>query len=170
MGQYITLIFADEKIEIDNKIPHFYENGHLIIPYINEIRFAVEELQKICKEGMTLDEIFDFYIIKKFSVNEDEKIDVLEKYKELYTDLDDLENIYLIEFLKRLNLPDFMVLSYDDLAGDYFLNFENFIYKNSDPNYNKLKIRMDKPYLYSYYGCKIHCLKEMEARRNNFNV
>ncbi|KIC00671.1 hypothetical protein OA88_18125 [Flavobacterium sp. JRM] len=166
MGQYITIIYTDEKFEIDNKIPHFCENGHLIIPYNNEIRYAVEELQKIGKEGMTLDELFNLYIDTEYILNED-KNSFLEEYKGLNTDLDDLEDIALVEFLKLLNLPDFTVLSYDDLVGDYILNFENFIYKNSDREFNRLKIRMDKPYLYSYDGCKNYCLEEMEARKNN---
>jgi len=165
MGQHITIIYANEKLEIDNKIPHFYENGHLIIPYNNETRYAVEELQKVCKEGMTLNELFNFYIDRRFTSNED-KINVLGEYEGLNTNLDDLEEIDLVEFLKLLNLPDFTVLSYDDLAGDYILNFENFIYKNSDREFYRLNIRMDKPYLYKYEGCKYHCLKEMEARRN----
>jgi len=164
MGQHLTIIYANEKLEIDNKIPHFYENGHLIIPYNNETRDAVEELQKICKEGMTLDELFNFYIDTAYILNEN-KISFLEEYKGLNNDLNDLEDIALVEFLKLLKLPDFTVLSYDDLAGDYILNFENFIYKNSDREFYKLNIRMDKAYLYKYQGCKNHCLKEMEARR-----
>ncbi|RKR05598.1 hypothetical protein C8C83_4952 [Flavobacterium sp. 90] len=168
MGQYITLIFADEKIEIDNKIPHFYEDGYLIIPYKDETRSAVERLQDICKEGMTLDELFNFYIDTEFILNEDNKTCVLEEYEGLNTDLDDLEEIDLVEFLKRLNLSDFTVLSYDDLAGDYILNFENYSYKNLDPESNRPRIRMDKPYLYKYGGCLMHCLKDIEARGNNF--
>ncbi|GGF28627.1 hypothetical protein GCM10011518_42460 [Flavobacterium limi] len=166
MGQYITIIYADEKLEIDDKIPHFYKNGHLIIPYKNEIRYAVEELQKICKEGMTLDELFNFYIDTDYIFNED-KTNFLEEYKGLSNDLDNLEDIALVEFLKRLNLPDFTVLSYDDLVGDYILNFENFIYKNSDRNFNRLRIRMDESYLYHYGGCKIYCLEIMEAKKNS---
>lgn len=168
MGQHITIIYADEKLEMDDKIPHFYENGHLIIPYINESRYAVEELQKICKEGMTLNELFNFYTDTRFTSNED-KINVLGEYEGLNNDLDNLEEIDLVEFLKLLNLPNFTVLSYDDLVGDYILNFENFIYKNSDREFYKLNIRMDRPYLYQYGGCKNHCLKEIETRRNNFN-
>lgn len=164
MGQYITLIFADEKIEIDNKIPHFYEDGYLIIPYNDETRSAAEELQKICKEGMTLDELFNFYIDNEYILNKD-KNDFLEEYEGLNTDLDDLEEIDLVEFLKLLNLPDFTVLSYDDLLGDYILNFENSIYKNLDPQSNRPRIRMDKPYLYQYGGCLVHCLKDIEARK-----
>lgn len=165
MGQHITLIFADEKIEIDNKIPHFYEDGYLIIPYNDETRSAVIELQKICKEGMTLDELFNFYIDTKLILNPDKKINILGEYEGLNTDLDDLEEIDLVEFLKLLNLPDFTVLSYDDLLGDYILNFENFIYKNLDPQSNRPRIRMDKPYLYQYGGCLVHCLKDIEARK-----
>ncbi|OMQ12929.1 hypothetical protein [[Flexibacter] sp. ATCC 35103] len=168
MGQHITLIFADEKIEIDNKIPHFYEDGYLIIPYKDETRGAVESLQNICKEGMTLDELFNFYIDTKFILNVDKKISKLGEYEGLNTDLDDLEEIDLVEFLKRLNLSDFTVLSYDDLAGDYILNFENFSYKNLDPESDRPRIRMDKPYLYKYGGCLMHCLKDIEARGNNF--
>lgn len=62
MSHHITLIFADESLKIDKRIPHFRENGYVIIPYNEESRMEVDILRDLSKTGMTLKEIFEAYI------------------------------------------------------------------------------------------------------------
>lgn len=160
MSQHLTLILADENVKISNDIPHFYENGYLIIPFNDETRMEIETVHKISTFGMTLNQIFNIYIDTEYTYLNNSNENILEEYKGLVNEIDDFENITLVEFLKKIKLPNFIVLSCDDLCGDYGLIFENYIYKPWPTNF-RTRIDFNKEYLYQYGGCKKHCLEKM---------
>lgn len=169
MAQNITLIVADESVAIIDKVPHFYENGYVIIPLQLHKEADVWYIRQAAKKGMTLDALFEVYIDTYYFSGEDPSIDLLEKYAGYDNELDDYEDLDVIELVQRLQLKDFSLFHYDDFLGDDCLIFENGRYVSSYPESESPRLRMDKPYLYKYEGCKAHCLRSMEKRKKDSN-
>ena len=169
MAQNITLIVADESVAITDKVPHFYENGYVIIPLQIQKEADVGYIRQAAKKGMTIDEIFEVYIDKYYFPEEDASVNLLEEHAGYNNELDDYEDLYVIELIQRLQLKDFSLFHYDDFLGDDCLIFENGRYVSSYPESESPRLRMDKPYLYKYEGCKVHCLRSMEKRKKDSN-
>lgn len=146
MAHRITLIITKELIDIHPKIPHFYDNEFLVIPFDDD-GLEASKIEELSKTNNTFEAIFNTfldYFWEDDSMGESNEIN-------------DFEMLLLVEFIERIQLRSFLIYHYSEAhpTGEFInaIHFKNrIVMKNAYVAFEKTKIDINN--YRSYDACK----------------
>ncbi len=124
MAHRISLIITKDCAKVPKELPHFFDNGFLVIPTSDD-GYEVDEITKSTKRNPFFDDIFkdisDLYWKDEIASND---------YENMYCELYGYEEMWIIEIIEMLHLSNFIIYHYTELATEIFeecVAFENRI-------------------------------------------
>ena len=152
MAHRITLIITKESISIDSEIPHFYENGYLIIPFDDD-GSEISQIEDLSKSYKSLKEIFDKYLDDFWDDG------ILGESAEIA----DYKSLLLVEFAIRLKLNDFLIYHYQEVDIKTYSHSVNFINRKVSGNgYEEFdKTSIDINNYWKYDSCQKKYINQM---------
>jgi len=124
MAHRICLIITKDKIKVPKELPHFFDNGFLVIPTSDD-GYQTDEIIEFSKKHPHFDDIFkavDDHFWEDEIANSD--------YESMYCELYQFEDLLNIEITEMLHLSNFIIYHYTELATDIYeecIDFENRI-------------------------------------------
>jgi len=153
MAHRITLIITQESVNVDSKIPHFYENRFLIIPF-DDNGCEISQIERLSETHKKFDEIFEKYLDNFW------KDDIFGESNEIA----DYKSLLLVELIMRLKLSDFLIYHYQDSGietYEHLVNFENKMISGSGESKFQ-EINIDINDYYKYDSCERRYLNKID--------
>ncbi|GAA5084774.1 hypothetical protein GCM10023210_04930 [Chryseobacterium ginsengisoli] len=122
MAHRICLIITKDHVKVPKELPHFYDNGFLVIPTSDD-GYQTDDIAEFSKKHPHFDDIF-----KAVSDNFWEDEIANNDYENMYCELYDYEELLNIEIIEMLHLSNFIIYHYTELVTEIFeecVTFEN---------------------------------------------
>lgn len=160
MAHRITLIITEDNISIPEEIPHFYDKGYLVIP-TDDDGWETEMIQKICETEDSFEKVFKLFFEELWN----EELNNGE-FEDVYSEVGKLDSLYMLELIEKLNISNFIIYHYTELALEMFENyiaFENRKYINEPQSWTKFCNTKINSYDYwRYDSCKKKYLERLD--------
>ena len=157
MAHRITLLITKESVNVDSKIPHFYENGFLIIPFDDD-GSEISQIEKLSDTYKTFDKIFEKYLDNFWK----------DDFFGESTEIADYKSLLLVELIMRLKLSDFLIYHYQESGietYEHLVNFENKMVKgNGESKFQEINIDINDYCKYS--SCERRYLNRIDNEQS----